>query len=735
MNTAFTQGRTSCNPSQRSPVKLRARTPTVPQMEAVECGAAALGSVLGYHGRHVPLEQLRTICGVSRDGSKASNIVRGARHFGLIAKGYKQEIEDLRRLPLPLLVFWNFNHFVVVEGFDTKKVYINDPATGPRTVSAEEFDEAFTGIALTFVKGPEFRKGGRRKTILASLRRRLPGSGLAVVQLILVTLAMVVPSLCVPAFSRIFVDAFLMRGRVEWVVPLVAAMVATALMRACLTGLQQNTLLRFETKLAVNSSAKFFWHLIHLPMEFFAQRFTGELGSRVETNDRVASLLSRDIATNFVNLLLLIFYVALMIQYDVLLTLVGVLMAMLNLFMLRYISRKQRDEYRKILQEKGKLVGTSTSGIQMIETLKAASAESHFFSRWAGYQAKVINVEQGIRARSLALGVLPAFLSMLTAIAVLSVGGYHVMQGALTLGGLLALQVLLNGFADPVSRLVELGGKLQQSEGDLARLDDVLEYELDPHSQSISDARVTSNTDALQGYLEFRNVTFGYSRVEKPIITDLSLSLRPGTKVAIVGDSGSGKSTIAKLACGLYEPWSGEILHDGRPRNSLPRALIWNSIAFVDQDIVLFEGTVRDNLSLWDVTVKDAALAAAARDSCIHADIISRSGGYGSLVQEGARDFSGGQRQRLEIARALSNNPRILVLDEATSALDPLVEKEIYQNLCRRGCACLILAHRLSTIRDCDEILVLQRGQTVQRGTHEALSIVPGVYRNLIRTA
>ena len=746
--TAVTTPKTEKSPEKSKYYNNRFRTPTLLQMEAVECGAAALGIILSHYGLIVPLAELRVSCGVFRDGSKASNILKAARNYGMQAKGFKKDIKQLQEIKPPFIIFWNFNHFLVVEGFVSntsggtlrERVWLNDPATGPRSVTMQEFDEAYTGVVLIMEPGTEFKKGGEKPSIMGALSSRLKNSFPELLFCVLIGFLLVIPSLAIAAMSQVFIDNILMEKRYEWLKPMLIGVGAIALLQAVMNLLQLQKLRYLNLRLSISMTGQFLWHLLSLPTGFYAQRYAGEISSRIGINNKVASILSGQLARTTIDAVMIIFYGGIMLAYDWLLTLIGIIAVAINVAAIQWLSRRRIDTSMRLAQDSGKLAGVEIGALQSIETIKAAGLESDTFSRWAGYYAKLTSSEQEMSQNEQWVSLLPSFLSSLTTMLLLVVGGLRVIDGHLTIGMLVAFQTLMIKFQTPVNTLVGLGTTIQTLDGDLKRLDDVLKNPTDAalKQQATSEKSPVQyawpiENCRLQGDVEIRNLTFGYSRVEEALIQNFSCILKPGQRVAFVGGSGSGKSTASKIVTGLYEPWEGEILFDGVPRQQIPRAVITNSLAMVEQDIFLFGGTVRDNLTLWDETISDVQLMKACQDAAILDVVMAIPGGLDGKLLEGASNLSGGQRQRLEIARALVNNPSILVMDEATSALDTETEKIIDRNIRRRGCTCLIFAHRLSTIRDCDEIIILERGKVVQRGTHEEMKDVEGAYQRLIQ--
>lgn len=715
------------------PKNRRVKSPTILQMEAVECGAAALAMVLAYFERWVPLEELRHECGVSRDGSKASNVLKAARKYGIDAKGYKYDtLDKLYELPLPCILFWNFNHFVVLDGFKKGKVYLNDPAQGPREITMEELDASYSGVVMTFTPGKEFSKGGQPPNMIPALRRRLEGSETALMFIVLCGLFLVLPGLVVPTFSRIFIDEYLVGGQ-DWMLqPLLIVMALTLLMQGGLTWLQEYYLLRLETKLALSTSSKFFNHILRLPSAYFGQRFAGEIGSRVLLNDKIATVVSGKLATTMIDLVMAVFYAALMFVYSWSLTLLVIAIAALNVASTKIGGRIRVDASQKLAQDKGKLLGTSMNGLQMIETMKATGSEAEFFARWSGYYAKSVNTEQQINVLTQLLQAVPPLVTTLSTAAVLVVGGLKVMNGELSVGMLVAYQTLLASFTRPLASFVGFGTTMQELQADMNRVDDVIRYPEDAQYTQKDVAKFPPTVVKLSGRVELKDITFGYSPLDRPLIENFNLVVEPGKRVALVGGSGSGKSTVAKVMSGLYKQWSGEILFDGVPREKVPRNLIVNSLAVVDQEVFLFGGTVTENISMWDPTIMPARVGTACRDAEIAPVIEAREGSYQARVQEGGGNFSGGQCQRFEIARALVGEPTIVIMDEATSALDPTTELLIDEAIRRRGCTTIVIAHRLSTIKDADEIIVMERGKVVQRGTHNEMKEAEGPYRHLI---
>jgi NHLM bacteriocin system ABC transporter peptidase/ATP-binding protein len=705
----------------------RKRTPTVIQMEAVECGAAALGIVLGYHGKYVPLEELRQRCGVSRDGSTASSVLRSARLFGLEAKGVQLDLADLPGLPLPAVLFWKFNHFLVLEGYG-RRVRVNDPATGPRSVTWTEFDGSFTGIALTMRPGPDFRPGGERRRGLAALLARRPRLGSVLYLTVLLGLVVALAGLTSPILTRVFVNDVLLGGGQSALGALIAALAVATAMTLFASLLQQSLLVKTEAVFALGSSARFVRHLLCLPAAFFDQRQAADLTNRVRSNDVVADVLARRLGSTVVDGVLVLAYGVLLIRYNVLLGLLAMLFAGLNVAALRYVAAIRKSAVAGLQADRGKLYTTVYTNIHMIESIKAGGGEQTGFQRFASRAAAVASGQQRLGLSTAVIGVVPALLAALNTAVLLWVGGREVLAGTLSLGLLIGLQLIITLMNQPVVSLTVLGSRLQETSADLSRLRDVENYPAPP--AGVSDA---ARSSSLEGHLRIEGLTFGYNPLGKPIIDGLDLDLPPGSRVALVGGSGSGKSTIGRLVAGLYEPWSGRITLDGMTRGEIDPGLWASTIAYVDPGQFLFEGTVRDNITFWDPTIGDDEIIAALTDACVYPAIARRPGGLSSLVAEDGRNFSYGQRQRLEIARALVKRPALLILDEATSALDAETESAVDANLRRRGATCLIIAHRLSTIRDCDLIMVLGTGGELERGTHDQLITSGGAYARLIR--
>ena len=708
-----------------------AKVPQVMQMESLECGAAALAMILAYYGKWMPLEQVRVDCGVSRDGASLENIAKAARSYGLHVEGYQRGVDVLREQgPYPCIVTYN-SGYVVLCGFKGDRACVNDPAKGPRKIPLEEFSRSFGGICLTFVPTDDFVPGGKRKSTVEFARNRLKGAGVAVAFVALTTLLGYLFEMLTPAFTRFFMDHLLTGENSELLMPFIGLLAAVGALQVVIVAVKSIYSLKINGKMAVIGSSTFMWQVLRMPMEFFSQRKAGDIQQRKNTNAVIAGTLVNTFTPLVLNIAMMVFYLVVMIRYSVLLTLVGIAAIVLNSLLASYISGKRVNITRVQMRDSGKLDSATVSGIQMIETIKASGAENGYFAKWAGYQASVNTATTRFANLNLYLGMVPNFLVSLANYAVLVIGVFLFMQGRFSLGMVMAFQGYISLFLNPAMTTVRAGQTLQEMRTQMERVEDVMEYPLDPNYR---DEELSDEADygKLYGEVELRNVTFGYARLGDPVIEDFSMTVEPGGSVALVGASGCGKSTVSKLIAGLYQPWSGEILFDGKPASQIERNVFTGSVSVVDQDIILFEDTIANNIRMWDESIEDFEVILAARDAQIHDDIMAREGGYDGRITEGGRDLSGGQRQRLEIARVLAGDPSIIIMDEATSALDAKTEYEVVRAVRDRGVTCIIVAHRLSTIRDCDEIIVLDHGKVVERGTHDELYAAGGRYAELV---
>lgn len=709
-----------------------AKVPVIMQMEVLECGAACLTMIMAYYNKWIPLEQVRFDCGVSRDGSNAKNVLLAARNYGFEAKGFRYEPDALRESgSFPCIIHWNFNHFVVLDGFKGNKAYLNDPARGEVSVSMEEFDESFTGICLMIEPGEAFEESGKPKSIWSFAKKRLKGTGPLVAFVAITTIISYLFGIINPIMSQIFMDRLLTGVNREWLMPFIMIMSVLAILQLIVQGVSAIYSLKINGKLAVVGSTSFMWKLMKMPMEFFSQRMIGDILQRQATNANLAASLVNTIAPLALNSIMMFFYLVIMLRYSPILTLVGITSVLFNLLMSNYISKKRVNYTRVQMRDAGKLTSTTMNGIAMIETIKSSGAENGFFEKWSGYQASLNAQQVKYTKLNSYLGLIPAFVSSIANYTVLFLGVYFAMFGNFTLGMIMTFQNYLASFMAPAMSLIGASQTIQETRTSMERVEDVMEY---PDDIYFKDEPYDEEKDysKLKGNIEIKNITFGYSRLSEPLIKDFSMSLKQGKSVAFVGASGCGKSTLSKLISGLQVPWSGEILFDGKPINEIDRSVFTSSLAVVDQDITLFEDTIANNIKMWDNSIEDFEMILAARDAQIHEHIMHRDGGYESMLSEGGKDLSGGQRQRLEIARVLAQDPSIIILDEATSALDAKTEYNVVKSIKDRGLTCIVVAHRLSTIRDCDEIIVLDRGEVVERGTHKELYEKNGLYAELI---
>lgn len=717
---------------RKSPVAGKvAKVPVILQLEALECGAASLAMVMAYYQKWIPLEQVRVDCGVSRDGSNAKNLLLAARNYGMNAKGYRFEPEILKEKgTFPCIIHWNFNHFVVLDGFRNKKAVLNDPARGIVEISMEEFDRGFTGVCIMLEPSENFVPDGKKKSMWQFVGKRLKGTRSAMLFTGIISLLTTCIGVMLPMFSRIFVDQLLPGWNPKWIRPFFMFLVVFAILQILLAGMESIYALRFQGKLAIKANAQYMWHVLRMPVEFFSQRMAGDIAARKATNAAIAATLVQTLAPTVLQLIMMVLYLVVILRYSIWLTMIGIAGMTINLLVNQYIATKRIHISKVQMRDEAKLVSATVSGIEMIETIKASGAENGFFEKWSGYQASANS--QNVKGMKLGItyGVIPQIVLNVVNMGILAAGFYMILQGEFSVGMLLAFQTMLAAFMSPVTKLADAGTKIREMRTDMERMEDVMEYPVDVEYPETTKKDISY--DKLSGKLELRHVTFGYSRMAPPLIEDFSMTVEVGQKVAFVGASGCGKSTLAKLISGLYKPWSGEILFDGKPISEIDRNIFTGSLAVVDQDITLFEDTIANNIKMWDQSIEDYEMILAARDASLHEKILQRDGGYEYQILEGGKDFSGGERQRMEIARVLAQDPTIIVMDEATSALDAKTEYDVVKAIKDRGITCIVIAHRLSTIRDCDEIFVMERGKIVERGSHDQLMQLHGAYEALI---
>lgn len=710
------------------------KTKSVYQMEATECGAASLCMIFDYWGRHMPLEQMRIETGVSRDGCAAGNMMRCAMKYGFETHGYRKEIKSLLKMPMPCIIHWNFEHFVVLEGFKGEYAYINDPACGRRRVDMEMFENSYTGIVMTFKPTERFEPLSGGNELLNGIWEKFKESKAAVIKLAVIGLLLAVPGYLIPLFSQIFIDKILGNRHIDWFPVFIIGLAATVIAHGFLEMYRSAIMQKIQMHMTVSSAKRFVGHMFRLPMNFYEQRYAGDLVSRVDNDDEINLFMTGELTETVINIITAVIFFIVLLFYNLWLTLIALIGVCTNLAIAYFVSNRISDLTYKLEQDRGKLSGVGTAGIEISSTIKASGAANTYVSRLLGYSAKVYTSEQNINKIQTIANGLPDVMEKLFAVLILIVGAKQTIDGTMTLGMLSAFSVLYISFASPVSQLVGFVKNLKSLRVDIERVNDIMRYSQD----SIYDVK-TEDTgigmrSKLSGDIEFKNVSFGYNPMSGNIINDITFNVPCGSMVAIVGSSGSGKSTFSKLISGLYRAGDGQILFSGKDIKEIDPEIFHASVATVSQNIALFSGTIRDNITMWNPAILDSDMINAAKDACIHDVITKREGSYDYMLTENAGNMSGGQKQRLEIARALVTNPTVLIMDEATSALDPITEKQIIDNIRRRGCTCIMIAHRLSAVRDSDIIVVMDKGRIAEIGSHESLINENGIYKRLMES-
>ena len=705
-----------------------AKVPVVLQLEKMDCGAACLSMISAYYGRWVSLEQARSDCGVSRDGVSAKSIVLAARSYGFEAKGYSLEPEVLsKRVTFPCIIHYQMSHYVVLCGFKNDHAIIVNPARGEEKVPFDVFKKLFTGICLEIVPGADFVPSGEKRSLFSFAKKRLCGMGVVAA---LIMAAMAVNSFfgfINPYMSGVFLDRILSGKDPKYLHTFIIIMFALALVQVIVALTQNLYRLKLEGRLSKDGNSDFVKKLLSVPQEFFSRRMAGDLIIRKEKNAAISMSLVAVIAPLFIQSVMMVFFLVVMIKESLVLTAVGLLTVVINLFMARLITQKRMDFSRRHLSDTGRLTSNTLSGIGMMESIYASGAEDGYFQTWRGYQALKNSGRVAFLTQSSYLDVIPGFLSAASGYVVMLIAVFLTMEGKFSLGLMTAFLGYLSSFMTPADTLISSGQRISEMRTDMERITDVMEYEKDELSAALGAGALR-----LFGMISIKDVSFSYAKFDKPVLKDISLNISPGESVAIVGHSGSGKTSLLRLLTGLYQPTSGRIMYDGKSIKEIGHESFTRSVAVVDQDISFFGDTIKNNLKMWDECISDEDMINACKDACIYDDIIRREGGFDSVLSQGGADLSGGQRQRLDIARALCKNPAVLILDEATASLDVKIEREVLSAIRRRGITCIMVTHRLSAISDCDNIIVMDAGCIVASGRHDELYENNALYKMLV---